>query len=119
MTLRHATVGQLCRHPCLIQRLFKKARDEDEDSQDEWVTCGKTRASFPQQVGAIYSNREVIENFRQVGRNIQYMEIRYPGFDVTSEMRLYVRGKYYNIRGVENIEGKNRRLSLVVVPEVV
>jgi len=117
MTLRHATVGQIARHPAELQELTTKAYDEDESTADVWTKLCDVRVSFPQQVGGISNNRELIDNYRVVGRNLQLAEIRYPGFEVTSEMRLLVDGSYYNIRGSENVEGKNLRVHMAVIKE--
>ena len=113
--MKNATLGQIARHPADIQRMVVKAPDEDPESEDVWETICSTRIGFPQQVGGVYANRELVERMGMMSRNVQYAEMQYPGFTVDSTMRLLTRDGIYNIRGVEDIEGRGRKINRVVV----
>lgn len=115
--MKNSTLGQIARHPCEIQRLVEKAGDEDIQGVDEWETIAKTRIGFPQQVGGIYANRELLQNRGMMTRNVQYAEMQWPGFEIDSTMRLICRGGIYAIRGVEDVEGRYRKINMVVVRE--
>lgn len=116
MTVNFSTTGQLAQHVAVIQRLVRKAHDEDEDDQDVWADMCKARGSFPPQTSGIANNMDRLENYQMITRNIQYFEMQHPRFQIDpNRMRLAINGEIYNIRGAEDIGGMGQMLRLVVI----
>lgn len=102
-------------HSCIIQT--PSGGNDFTSSDVTWTTVGKSTIRFPDQGGLLFNNTERADNLRMEHIVLLEGEMVYPGFHVSTDMRLICNGQIYNVKGVENVQNMNRylRLSLVNV----
>lgn len=110
-------IGLGARHPGVLMEITNRASDFDRVVDgDVWEKVANVRVAFTQATGReAIEQQEVIERYYEVGW------IRYPGFRVTTAMRLWCRDEYWEITAAVDIEGRHRwvKLNLVRTEDIV